>query len=243
MATDPEPEAPPPLDAMSWERRASQPPRLNDQTAALPFWVRPFAKPEVEWRAAARPISVVQTQVSARYAFVVALAVNALLGVPLRHMLFTVPATTIIGVLLLISIFGATELIGRASGYRPALASWTLSEDRSGEALASALERAATARGFVVVWSKDHTFVATRDVQLVARRLRSKPSERMPMRLALLAPRRDSKERTLKLGVHAICYWDAGETELLAALARDIVRDAAKHEPWIEAASWRDPRA
>ena len=64
MATEQEPEPPPPPDAMSWERPISRPPKLNDNTGALPFWVRPFAKPETERRAASRPMSVVLMQVS-----------------------------------------------------------------------------------------------------------------------------------------------------------------------------------
>jgi hypothetical protein len=231
MATDDN--EPPPPDAMSWERRVSQPPRLNDQTGALPLWVRPFAKPEVERRAAALPMSVVLTQVSTPSAFIVSLVINALLGVPMRHMLFTVPATTIIGILLILVIFGAVELIGWASGYRAARLSWTLSGERTAEALASALERAAKARGFAIVWSKDDTFVATRNIEQGTRRLGAHAVEDTPLRLSLLPSPRNDAARTLKLGVHAICFWEAGETELLASLASNLVHEAAKREPWI----------
>jgi glycerophosphoryl diester phosphodiesterase len=135
-------------------------------------------------------------------------------------MLFTVPASTIIGLLLMIAIFAVIELLGWLSGYRPALVTWTLSEEHTGEALARAVEQAAGASGFTVVWSKDHTFVATRDVGQGARRLS-------------LLPGRRAHTRTLKLAVHGTCIWETGETEELAALARNIVRDAAAHEPWI----------
>lgn len=231
MATDDN--EPPPPDAMSWERRVSQPPRLNDQTGALPIWVRPFAKPEVERRAASRPMSVVLTQVSMPSAFIVSLVINALLGVPMRHMLFTVPATTIIGGVLILVIFGAAELIGWASGYRPARVSFQLGGERTAEALANALEQAAKARGFAIVWSKDHTFVATRNIEQGTRRFSSQSPDEAPLRLSLLASPRNDAARTLKLGVHAICFWEAGETELLASLAGSLVHEAAKHEPWI----------
>jgi hypothetical protein len=237
MATDDN--EPPPPDAMSWERRVSQPPRLNDQSGALPFWVRPFARPDVERRAASRPMSVVLTEVAMPSAFVVSLAINALLGVPMRHMLFTVPATTIIGIVLILVIFGAGELIGWASGYRPARVSWRLEGEHTAEALASALEKAVKARGFTVVWSKDHTFVATRNIEQGTRRLGAHSVEDAPLRLSLLASRGNDSERTLKVGVHAICFWEAGETELLAGLAGGVVHEAAKQMPWISQSAAR----
>jgi hypothetical protein len=236
MAPNDNPEPPPP-DPMSWERRVSQPPKLNDQSGALPLWVRPFAKPEVERRAASLPMSVVLTQVAMPSAFVVSLVINALLDVPLRWMLFSVPATTIIGILLILGIFGAAELIGWYSGYRPARVSWKLSGEHTADALASELERAAKASGFTVVWSKDHTFVATRNIEHGSRHLGSQKPEDAPLRLSLLAARRNDAVRTLKVGVHAICFWEAGETELLSTLASNLVHEAAKREPWIAATS------
>lgn len=229
MASDQEPDPPPPPDAMSWERAISRPPVLNDQTPSLPYWVRPFAKPEIEHMAALRPKFVVVAKVAAPYSLIVSLVINALLGVPWRHMMFTVPASTIIGLLLMIVSFGVIELLGWLSGYRPALVTWTLSEEHSGEALARALEQAAAASGFVVVWSKDHTFVATRNVGQQRGLVRASDG---PRRLSLLPSRRAST-RTLKVAVHGTCIWETGETEELAALARNIVRDAAAHEPWI----------
>lgn len=239
MPTDQEPEPPPPPDAMSWERRVSRPPQLNDQTSTLPFWVRPFAKPDVERRAAAWPMSLVMARVGTPYAFIVALVVNALLGVPARHMLFTVPATTLIGGVLLLVAFGGVELLGWASGYRKARASWTLSDDEARTVLASALAKSAQEQGFVIVWSKDHTFVATRNVHEQATSFALGPNERLALRVSLLEPRTRSSERVLKIGVHTICFWDAGETAMLGALARDIVNVAAGGEPWIaQTARW-----
>lgn len=225
---------------MSWERRVSQPPKLNDQTAALPFWARPFTKPEVEHLVASRPKLAVIAKLATPYVLVVSLAANALYGVPMRHMLFTVPATTVIGVGLMVAVAGAAGLIGWLSGYRPALVAWSLDEERSGEVLASALERVAAQRGFVVVWSKDNTFVATRNVDQAARGLVARAVEDGPRRLSLLARhKKDARIRTLKIETHGACIWDTGETVQLETLARDIVREAAVREPWIgQAARW-----
>jgi len=55
----------------------------------------------------------------------------------------------------------------------------------------------------------------------------------MPLRLSLVPVRGSSHARALKLDVHAICFWEAGETALLSALARDLVRDPAGADPWI----------
>lgn len=232
MPTDREPEPPPP-DAMSWERSVSRPPELNDQSATLPFWVRPFAKPNVERRAAVMPMSFVMALVGTPYAFVVALAVNAMLGVPARHMVFAVPATTLIGSLLLLAAFGALELLGWASGYRKARVSWTLTDDDAKVALAAALTKAVQAQGFVVVWSKDHTFVATRNVHQPAITFAKASGDRLALRVSLLAPRQRPRERVLKIGLHSICIWDTGETAQLAALARDFVSATAADQPWI----------
>jgi len=224
---------------MSWERRVSRPPELNDRTSQLPFWVRPFAKPEIEHQAASRPKFLVVAKVAMPYAFLVSLAVHALLRVPWRHMLFTVPATTLIGVVLVMATFAVVELLGWLSGYRPARVSWALSDEHAGEVLGSALVQAAKERGFIVVWSKDHTFVATRDVEQAARGLGDRSIEHSPRRLSLLSPRKDAATRTLKIGVHGVCLWETGETQQLEALARSIVQDAAAREPWIaQRARW-----
>jgi len=199
----------------------------------LPFWVRPFAKPNVERRAAAVPMSFVMATVGTPYAFLVALTVNAMLGVPARHMLFAVPATTLIGSILLLLVFGGLELVGWASGYRKARVSWTLADDDAPAALAAALTKAVQAQGFVVVWSKDHTFVATRNVHQQSVSFGTTSSERLALRIALLAPRQRTRERVLKIGLHSVCIWDTGETAQLAALARDIVNATAADQPWI----------
>jgi hypothetical protein len=233
MPSDQEPESPPPPDALSWERKVSRPPELNDQTATLPFWMRPFAKPNVERRAASWPMSLVLARVGTPYAFIVALAVNAMLGVPMRHMLFAVPATTLIGSLLLLVAFGGLELVGWASGYRKARVSWTLADDDAPAVLAAALTKSVQAHGFAIVWSKDNTFVATRNVHQQAVSFATGSIERVALRLSLLEPRQRARERVLKIGVHAICFWEAGETAMFAALARDIVNGAAIDEPWI----------
>jgi len=244
MASERDPDSAPPPDAMSWERRISRPPVLNDTTPALPPWIRPFAKPEVELLAATRPKFVVVAWVAAPYAFLVSLVVNALLGVPTRHMLFTVPATTLIGVLLMMVIFAAAELLGWLSGYRPAVVSWTPGDEHAAEVLASALQEAAATRGFIVVWSKDQTFVATRNVEQAARGQTDGSAEHGPRRLSLLSKPKAATTRTLKLGVHGLCVWNTGETEQLEGLARGIVQDAARREPWIaESASWHVRRS
>jgi len=234
MATDQDPDPAPPPDAMSWERRISQPPKLNDQTAAMPIWVRPFAKPELEHQLASRPKLVVIAKLATPYVFTVALVANTLYGVPMRHMLFTVPSTTIIGLVLITTFAAAVGLLGWLSGYRPALVSWTLDEERTGEVLASALERATSQRGFIVVWSKDHTFVATRNVEQAARGLVGRSIEHGSRRLSLLdAHKRSARTRTLKIETHGACIWNTGETQHLEGLARSIVQDAAAREPWI----------
>ena len=239
MTTDQEPEPPPPPDAMSWERKVSRPPELNDQSALLPFWVRPFAKPNVERRAAAVPMSFVMALVGTPYAFIVALVVNALLGVPARHMLFAVPATMLIGSILLLAVFGGLELIGWASGYRKARVSWTLADDDAPAALAAALTKSIQAQDFVVVWSKDQTFVATRNVHQQTVSFGKPSGERLALRISLLQPRQRARERVLKIGLHSVCIWDTGETVQLAALARDIVTATAADQPWIaQTARW-----
>jgi hypothetical protein len=235
---DPEPALPP--DAMSWERRVSQPPKLNDQTAALPFWARPFTKPEVEHLAATSAMPLVIAKLAAPYVFAVALVANALHGVPMRHMFFTVPATTIIGVLLMVTVGVAVQLLGRLSGYRAALVSFPTDDEHTDEALASALERAAAQRGFIVVWSKDHSFVATRNVEQAVRGLTARSIENGPRRLSLLSRHKKApRVRTLKLETHGLCIWDTGEAEHIASLARSIVQDAAASEPWVaQSARW-----
>jgi hypothetical protein len=239
MPTDQEPDPPPTPDAMSWERRVSRPPELNDQSALLPFWVRPFAKPNVERRAAAVPMSFVMASVGTPYAFIVALVVNAMLGVPARHMLFAVPATTLIGSILLLFVFGGLELVGWSSGYRKARVSWTLADDDAPATLAAALTKSVQAQGFVVVWSKNHTFVATRNVHQQTVSFGKPASEHLALRVSLLQPRQRTRERVLKIGLHSVCIWDTGETVQLAALARDIVNATAADEPWIaQTARW-----
>lgn len=218
----------------------SRPPVLNDTTPALPLWIRPFAKPEVELLAASRPKFLVVARVAAPYAFLVSLVVNAALGVPGRHMLFTVPATTLIGVLLMMAVFGMAELAGWLSGYRQAVVSWTLADDSAGAQLAGALQEAAQARGFTMVWTKGDVFVATSNIAEAARGQTGGAPEKGPRRVSLLSSRNAPMSRTFKLGVHGLCIWDTGEAAQVLALARDIIEDAARREPWIaKSASWR----
>jgi len=237
MATDPDPPQPP---AMSWERRVSRPPLLNDQTAAMPIWVRPFAKPQTEYLMAAQPKLVVIAKVAAPYVLVVTAVANTLYGVPMRHMLFSIPATTLIGILLMVMSAAGAALVGRLSGYRPASVSWTLDEEHTGELLANTLTRAALHRGFIVVWSKDHMFVATRNVERVSRSLTAGSLEDGPRRLSLLnRHKKDARVRTMKVETHGACVWDTGEAQHLESLAHSIVQDAAAHAPWIaQSARW-----